>query len=51
MGFSGYKFLKNSRIEELMNDPEGVRHALRRRRGRGDDGQITIDFTNGSSNA
>lgn len=51
MGFSGYKFLRNDSVLELMNDPEGVRKSLRRRRGQPDDAQIAIDFANGGSDA
>lgn len=51
MGFSGYKFLKNASILELMNDPEGVRKSLRRRRGQPDDAQMAIDFAHGGQDA
>lgn len=51
MGFSGYKFLTNDKILQLMNDPEGARHVLRRQRGRTDDNQMTIDFRDGDSDA
>jgi len=44
IGFSGYKFLTNAKIEQLMNDPEAARLMLRRRRGRDDRDQISIDF-------
>jgi len=47
MGFSGYKFFTNDKIEELMNDPESARLNLRRRRGRKDESQMTIDFEEG----
>lgn len=47
MGFSGYKFLTNSRVELLMNDPEAARLALRRARGRVDGAQIAIAFDEG----
>lgn len=48
IGFSAYKFLTNDTIQQLMNDPEGARKNLRRRRNRGDDGQIAIDFDEGT---
>ena len=51
MGFSGYKFLPNSTIELLMNDPERARLNLRRRRGRDDENQMTIDFREDGSDA
>lgn len=47
IGFSGYKFLTNSRIEQLMNDPQAARLALRRRRGQVDGNQMSIDFEDG----
>jgi hypothetical protein len=51
MGFSAYKFLSNHNVELLMNDPEGARLSLRRRRARHDENQITIDFSDGGSDA
>lgn len=51
MGFSGYKFLTNDKILQLMNDPEAARHSLRRQRGRANENQISIDFRDGGSNA
>lgn len=51
MGFSAYKFLTNDKIEQLMNDPEGARLSLRRRRTREDKGQMMIDFEEGSHDA
>lgn len=51
MGFSGYKFLTNDKILQLMNDPEAARHSLRRQRGRANEDQISIDFRDGGSNA
>jgi hypothetical protein len=51
MGFSGYKFLSNDKVEQLMNDPEGARLSLRRRRGRTDENQMSIDFLDGGSDA
>ncbi|MDH7971280.1 hypothetical protein QH494_03730 [Sphingomonas sp. AR_OL41] len=47
MGFSGYKFLTNRKVEQLMNDPEAARLSLRRDRSRGNDNQMTIDFEDG----
>ncbi|CAP55030.1 ORC-CDC6 family AAA ATPase [Gluconacetobacter diazotrophicus] len=44
MGFSGYKFLTNQKIEQLMNDPAGARSSLRRYRPLKDEKQITLDF-------
>jgi len=44
MGFSGYKFLTNQKIEQLMNDPDGSRLSLRRHRRHEDKNQIMIDF-------
>ena len=51
MGFSGYKFLSNDKVEQLMNDPEGARLSLRRRRGRTDENQMSINFLDGGSDA
>ena len=51
MGFSAYKFLTNDRIEQLMNDPDSARLSLRRRRNRGDESQIRLDFEEGSNDA
>ncbi|MFP5514660.1 MAG: hypothetical protein ACLGJC_16455 [Alphaproteobacteria bacterium] len=51
MGFSGYKFLTNDRIEQLMNDPDSARLSLRRHRSRKDDNQIVIDFEKGGHDA
>ncbi|ARC36776.1 hypothetical protein A6J80_10625 [Paracoccus yeei] len=51
MGFSGYKFLTNRKVEMLMNDPEGARLSLRRRRGQVDENQLAIDFFEDDSDA
>ena len=51
MGFSGYKFLTNQKILQLMNDPDDSRLGLRRSRKRENDSQIAIDFDEGESNA
>lgn len=51
MGFSAYKFLSNHNVELLMNDPEGARLGLRRRRAHYDENQMTIDFPDGGSDA
>lgn len=51
MGFSAYKFLSNRNIELLMNDPEGARLGLRRRRSRFDENQMTINFPDEGSDA
>lgn len=51
MGFSAYKFLSNKSVEVLMNDPEGARLGLRRRRNNHDQNQMTIDFLDGGSDA
>lgn len=44
MGFSAYKFLTNRTIEQLMNDPDGARLSLRRRRSREGGSQMMIAF-------
>lgn len=51
MGFSGYKFLTNRKVEMLMNDPEGARLSLRRRRGQVDENQLAINFFEDDSDA
>ncbi len=51
MGFSAYKFLSIRHVELLMNDPEGARLSLRRRRAHHDVNQMTIDFLEGGSDA
>lgn len=51
VGFSAYKFLTNHSIELLMNEPERARLNLRRRRNKNDENQMTIDFSEGDSDA
>lgn len=51
MGFSAYKFLTNQIIQQLMNDPEGSRLNLRRRRDRDRGNQMMIDFEKDSRDA
>ncbi len=51
MGFSGYKFFTNEKIDMLMNDPDKARLSLRRSRSREHPGQMTIDFSDRDTNA
>jgi hypothetical protein len=51
VGFSAYKFLTNHSIELLMNEPDRARLNLRRRRNKTDESQMTIDFSEGNSDA
>jgi hypothetical protein len=44
MGFSAYKFMTNEKIAFLMDHPGEARLALRRNRGRTDNGQIPMIF-------